>query len=132
MKICTNFSNAQWKSWLRLITVLVLRWYLFFFSSFSAITVWFLCHFHFFIIVVNFQVSQSPCYRSVRLPHQLRGSLLHEMETYVLEALVDKELEKMVLSDVFYMCALLSNFMFGSYITRLVIYLHLFSITLGA
>ncbi|GFZ03760.1 hypothetical protein Acr_16g0003840 [Actinidia rufa] len=64
------------------------------------------------------EVSQSPCYRSVRLPHQLRGSLLHEMETYILEALVDKELEKMALSNVFYMCAVLSNFMFGSYITR--------------
>ncbi|KAF5933201.1 hypothetical protein HYC85_029372 [Camellia sinensis] len=64
------------------------------------------------------EVSESQCYRNVRLPHQLIDSLLHEMETYILEAVVDKNVEKMLLSDVFYMCALLSNFMFCSYITR--------------
>ncbi|CAL5444633.1 unnamed protein product [Camellia sinensis] len=64
------------------------------------------------------EVSESQCYRNVRLPHQLIDSLLHEMETYILEAVVDKNVEKMLLSDVFYMCALLSNFMFCSYIMR--------------
>ncbi|KAA8540817.1 hypothetical protein F0562_024780 [Nyssa sinensis] len=63
--------------------------------------------------------SQSHCYDSVRLPHQLRDPLLHEMENNILEALVDREIEKMLLSEIFFMCALISNFMFSSYITRL-------------
>ncbi|KAG5536661.1 hypothetical protein RHGRI_024174 [Rhododendron griersonianum] len=64
------------------------------------------------------KVCQSHCYQNVRLPHQLRVSLLQEMETYILEALLDKELEQELLCDLFYKCALLSSFMFGSYITR--------------
>ncbi|KAI8543061.1 hypothetical protein RHMOL_Rhmol08G0189100 [Rhododendron molle] len=64
------------------------------------------------------EVCQSHCYQNVRLPHQLRVSLLQEMETYILEALLDKELEQKLLCDLFYKCALLSSFMFGSYITR--------------
>ncbi|XP_058227343.1 serine/threonine-protein kinase ATM isoform X4 [Rhododendron vialii] len=64
------------------------------------------------------EVCQSHCYRNVRLPHQLRVLLLQEMETYILEALLDKELEQKLLCDLFYKCALLSSFMFGSYITR--------------
>ncbi|CAL5362027.1 unnamed protein product [Camellia sinensis] len=55
------------------------------------------------------EVSESQCYRNVRLPHQLIDSLLHEMETYILEAVVDKNVEKMLLSDVFYMCVNLRN-----------------------
>ncbi|XP_058200968.1 serine/threonine-protein kinase ATM-like [Rhododendron vialii] len=39
------------------------------------------------------KVCQSHCYQNVRLPHQVRVSLLQEMETYILEALLDKELE---------------------------------------
>ncbi|XP_052181201.1 serine/threonine-protein kinase ATM isoform X3 [Diospyros lotus] len=63
-------------------------------------------------------VSQSQYRQSVRLPHQLRDSLLREMETCIVEALGDKEFDKMLLSEIFYTCALLSNFMFCSYITR--------------
>ncbi|KAF7136371.1 hypothetical protein RHSIM_Rhsim08G0157900 [Rhododendron simsii] len=63
-------------------------------------------------------VCQSHCYQNVRLPHQLRVSLLEEMVTYILEALLDKELEQELLCDLFYKCALLSSFMFGSYIRR--------------
>lgn len=64
------------------------------------------------------EVCQSHCYRNVRLPHQLKVSLLHEMETSILEAFLDKEIEQKLLCDLFYKCALLSSFMFGSYITR--------------
>ncbi|XP_059644264.1 serine/threonine-protein kinase ATM [Cornus florida] len=64
------------------------------------------------------EVPESQCYQAVRLPHQLRDPLLHEMESSILEAIVDREIEKMLLSDVFFKCALLSNFMFSSYITR--------------
>lgn len=75
---------------------------------------------------VDFQVCQSNCYHNVRLPHQLRVSLLQEMETIILEALLDKELEQKLLCDLFYKCALLSSFMFGSYITRSVNLYHVF------
>ncbi|KAG5562232.1 hypothetical protein RHGRI_005087 [Rhododendron griersonianum] len=64
------------------------------------------------------EVCQSHCYRNVRLPRQLRVPLLQEMETYILEALLDKELVQKLLCDLFYKCALVSSFMFGSYITR--------------
>ncbi|XAR50182.1 Non-specific serine/threonine protein kinase [Bertholletia excelsa] len=63
-------------------------------------------------------VCQSKCYQNVRLACHLRDALLNEMETCILESLVDKEVEKMLLSDVFYTCALISNFMYGSYTTR--------------
>lgn len=64
------------------------------------------------------EVSVALCHEGIRLPRQLRDPLLHEMETYLLVAVVDKEFEKMLLSDVFFLCALLSNFMYGSFLTR--------------
>ncbi|XP_024973398.1 serine/threonine-protein kinase ATM isoform X4 [Cynara cardunculus var. scolymus] len=64
------------------------------------------------------ETAQSPCDQKVRLPRHLRDSLLHEMELNILEVLGNKEIEKMNLSDVFFLCALLSNFMYGSYVTR--------------
>ncbi|GAV63786.1 PI3_PI4_kinase domain-containing protein/FAT domain-containing protein/FATC domain-containing protein, partial [Cephalotus follicularis] len=64
------------------------------------------------------EVSPFQCYQSVHLPTQLSDPLLHEMETYILGALVDKETEKRPLSEVFFMCALVSNFIYGSFLTR--------------
>ncbi|KAI3807033.1 hypothetical protein L1987_22953 [Smallanthus sonchifolius] len=64
-------------------------------------------------------VAESSSYQKMRLPRHLRDSLLHEMELNVLEVIKNKEIEKMVLSDVFFICALLSNFMYGLYALRL-------------
>ncbi|KAK9278964.1 hypothetical protein L1049_028546 [Liquidambar formosana] len=65
------------------------------------------------------KVSQSQRHQNVRLPRELRDPLLHELETYILVALVDKEIKKMLLPDVFFICALLSNFIYCSHLTRL-------------
>ncbi|KAI3512910.1 hypothetical protein L1887_20232 [Cichorium endivia] len=65
------------------------------------------------------EAAQSPSYQKVRLPRHLRDSLLHEMEVNILEVLENKEIEKMLLSDIFFRCSLLSNFIYGSYVTRL-------------
>ncbi|KAJ0047583.1 hypothetical protein Pint_15443 [Pistacia integerrima] len=64
------------------------------------------------------KASSSHCHQSIRLPQQLRDPLLHEMETYVLGAVLNKDTEKKPLSEVFFMCALLSNFMYGLFLTR--------------
>ncbi|KAK3035324.1 hypothetical protein RJ639_034032, partial [Escallonia herrerae] len=56
------------------------------------------------------EVSQSDYDQSVRLPRQLRDPLLHDTEICILEAAVNAEIEKMLLSDVVFLCALLSNF----------------------
>ncbi|XP_011028561.1 PREDICTED: serine/threonine-protein kinase ATM [Populus euphratica] len=61
----------------------------------------------------SFQGHQSGC-----LPRQFRDLLLHEMEGYILGAVGDKEMEKRPLSDVFFTCSLLSNFIYGSVLTR--------------
>ncbi|XP_023765032.1 serine/threonine-protein kinase ATM isoform X1 [Lactuca sativa] len=65
------------------------------------------------------EVAQAPSHQKVRLPRHLRDSLLHETELGILEVLENKEIEKMILSDIFFRCALLSNFLYGSYVTRL-------------
>ncbi|KAL8261037.1 hypothetical protein R6Q59_025086 [Mikania micrantha] len=67
----------------------------------------------------NAEVYGSSSYQKVRLPRHLRDSLLHEMEINILEVIKNKEIETMVLSDVFFICALLSNFMYGLYALRL-------------
>ncbi|KAL4556772.1 hypothetical protein LXL04_034931 [Taraxacum kok-saghyz] len=54
----------------------------------------------------------SSC-QKVRLPRQLRDLLLHETELDILEVLENKNIEKMRLPDVFFRCALLSNFLYG-------------------
>ncbi|KAL6583807.1 hypothetical protein OROMI_003096 [Orobanche minor] len=55
----------------------------------------------------------------IRLPRQLRDKLLHEMENYVLECTRDKDNENFLLSELINICALLSNFMYCSYSTRI-------------
>ncbi|XP_048500072.1 serine/threonine-protein kinase ATM isoform X3 [Beta vulgaris subsp. vulgaris] len=56
--------------------------------------------------------------RGVRLPRQLRDPLLNEMENCILHVLVSLKTEKS-LSDIFLRCSLLSNFLYGSFLTRL-------------
>ncbi|KAM7277000.1 hypothetical protein ACFE04_018866 [Oxalis oulophora] len=64
------------------------------------------------------QVYKSRCHQSIRLPAQLKDTLLHEMETYIIGALVDDRAEKSPVSEVFCLCALSSNFINGSLLTR--------------
>lgn len=73
------------------------------------------------LILINFQVSPSLFRQSARLPRQLREPLMQEMESYILEVLADYKFEKKPLSDVFFICALLCNLMYGLYVTRFVL-----------
>lgn len=54
----------------------------------------------------------------MHLPRQIRDPLLDEMETAVLGALVDLERERVLLSNIFILCALLANFIYGSTLLR--------------
>ncbi|KAB2013879.1 hypothetical protein ES319_D09G187000v1 [Gossypium barbadense] len=64
------------------------------------------------------QVSSSHFHQSLRLPRQLRESLMQEMESCILGLLADLKFEKKPLSDIFFICALLCNFIYGLYFTR--------------
>ncbi|XP_043704321.1 serine/threonine-protein kinase ATM isoform X2 [Telopea speciosissima] len=65
------------------------------------------------------EVSQSHCQHSVRLPRQITDPLLHEMEDYFLVDVMDKDIGKMPLSDLFFTTSLLSNFIYCLILTRL-------------
>ncbi|KAL0318432.1 UNVERIFIED_CONTAM: Serine/threonine-protein kinase ATM [Sesamum angustifolium] len=65
------------------------------------------------------KVNLSEFQQHIRLPRQLRDQLLHEMENYVLQCISEKESEKLLLSELINMCALLSNFMYCLYSTRI-------------
>ncbi|PIA61953.1 hypothetical protein AQUCO_00200149v1 [Aquilegia coerulea] len=54
----------------------------------------------------------------VRLPRQICDPLRSEMETYFLVGSMDVVIDKMLLSDVFFMCTLLCNCIYGSISTR--------------
>ncbi|CAA0826719.1 ataxia-telangiectasia mutated, partial [Striga hermonthica] len=58
-------------------------------------------------------------YPHIRLPRQLKDRLLQEMENYVLECIREKENEKFLLPELINICALLSNFMYCSYSSRI-------------
>ncbi|PRQ24322.1 putative non-specific serine/threonine protein kinase [Rosa chinensis] len=64
------------------------------------------------------EVFPSQHYPNLRLPRQLREPLLSEMETLILGALVEKEMRRRSLSDIFFKCAILSNIIYGSVLTR--------------
>ncbi|XP_038683516.1 serine/threonine-protein kinase ATM isoform X2 [Tripterygium wilfordii] len=64
------------------------------------------------------EVSLPEYHQSVRLPRQLREPLLCEMETCIFGALDDKEFERRPLSDLIFICALFSNFAYGSLMSR--------------
>ncbi|KAL0440918.1 UNVERIFIED_CONTAM: Serine/threonine-protein kinase ATM [Sesamum radiatum] len=65
------------------------------------------------------KVNLSEFQQHIRLPRQLRDQLLHEMENYVLQCISEKEIEKLLLSELINICALLSNFMYCLYSTRI-------------
>lgn len=46
--------------------------------------------------------------------------MLSEMETLILGSLVEKEMRRGSLSDIFCLCAMLSNMIYGSVLTRFV------------
>ncbi|CAI9260990.1 unnamed protein product [Lactuca saligna] len=58
------------------------------------------------------EVALASSHRMMRLPCHLRDSLLHEIELGILKVLENKEIEKMILSDIFCRCAFLSNFLY--------------------
>ncbi|KAK6920707.1 Phosphatidylinositol 3-/4-kinase, catalytic domain [Dillenia turbinata] len=62
--------------------------------------------------VSSVEDPQSQCHLGIRLPRRLRDTLLHEMESSILRAIVDTKVEKMLLSDMLYICALLSNILY--------------------
>ncbi|KAJ7956242.1 Serine/threonine-protein kinase ATM [Quillaja saponaria] len=64
------------------------------------------------------EVSQVQSYPPVNLPRDISDQLLYEMETFVLGALADQEIKERPLSDLFFMCAILSNLIYGSFLTR--------------
>ncbi|XP_022135092.1 serine/threonine-protein kinase ATM isoform X3 [Momordica charantia] len=64
------------------------------------------------------KVCPSLGLKAIHLPRQIRDPLLDEMETYVLGTLIDVEREKVLLSNVFILCALLANFICGSTLIR--------------
>ncbi|XP_073046905.1 uncharacterized protein [Primulina eburnea] len=67
------------------------------------------------------KVNFSNYCQNVRLPLNLRDQLFHEMENHVLECIKEVEIDKMLLSEVIYTCALLANFMFCSYSTSFLV-----------
>ncbi|KAK8518220.1 hypothetical protein V6N13_027695 [Hibiscus sabdariffa] len=64
------------------------------------------------------QVSPYQFQQSLCLPRQLREPLMHELETCILGLLADLKVEKKPLSDIFFICALLCNLIYGLYLTR--------------
>ncbi|XP_061349623.1 serine/threonine-protein kinase ATM-like [Gastrolobium bilobum] len=68
--------------------------------------------------VSEVEVSQSQRYPRVRIPHEISDQLLHEMESSILGALVEEEINQMRLPDIFLICSLLSNILYGSFFTR--------------
>ncbi|KAL8141962.1 hypothetical protein V2J09_014994 [Rumex salicifolius] len=64
------------------------------------------------------KVYCSQNYQGVRLPKQLQDPLLHEMESCIINTLVEGKPQKSSLSDNFFQCSLVSNLIYGSFITR--------------
>ncbi|XP_027337565.1 serine/threonine-protein kinase ATM [Abrus precatorius] len=64
------------------------------------------------------EVSQLQIWPHVRVPREISDQLLHEMETYILGVLVEEEINKRHLSDIFLICSLLSNILYGASVTR--------------
>ncbi|KAK1369720.1 hypothetical protein POM88_035812 [Heracleum sosnowskyi] len=56
-------------------------------------------------------------YQSVRLPRQISDPLLYEMEYCIVEAVLNEKIEKLLLSDVLFKSAHLSNIIYSSHMT---------------
>lgn len=78
-------------------------------------------------LITHFQDSQPLSNHLVRLPQEISDQLLIEMETSILSSLVVEELKERQLSDVFFLCSLLSNLLCESLSSRLVMLFHGFS-----
>ncbi|KAM6570000.1 hypothetical protein CsatB_017985 [Cannabis sativa] len=68
--------------------------------------------------VSSVKVSSFANDLSVHLPRLMRDSLLLEMENFAHGYLVDKKIKTRPLSDILFLCTLLSNFIYGSYFVR--------------
>ncbi|KAL5191985.1 Serine/threonine-protein kinase ATM [Glycine soja] len=64
------------------------------------------------------EASQVKICPHVRVPREISDQLLHEMETSILGALVEEEINERRLPDTFLICSLLSNLLYGSFFTR--------------
>lgn len=112
-----NSLNALWIFLLKLVWILKLRcWSIF--NLFVFVSFPFLFSHSLIYYLFNSQIVPFRCNQSLRLPSQLRDPLLHEVETHILGALADKQAEKRTVSDINFICALLSNFIHGSLVTR--------------
>ncbi|KAK1280443.1 Serine/threonine-protein kinase ATM [Acorus gramineus] len=66
------------------------------------------------------EVSHTAIHHGLRLPQQMRHSLTQEMEEYFLaNVILYEEVEKFNLSDLFFLCGLLSNCIYYVFLTRL-------------
>ncbi|KAF7806084.1 serine/threonine-protein kinase ATM-like [Senna tora] len=63
------------------------------------------------------EVYQLQSHPLVRLPREISDQLLLEMETIIL-GFVEEETKERQLPDIFFICSILSNFLYGSFSTR--------------
>ncbi|RDX94365.1 Serine/threonine-protein kinase ATM, partial [Mucuna pruriens] len=63
------------------------------------------------------EVSQVKICPYVRVPREISDKLLCEMETSILGALVEEEINSRRLPDTFLICSVLSNLLYGSFFT---------------
>ncbi|KAK7281904.1 hypothetical protein RIF29_10269 [Crotalaria pallida] len=66
------------------------------------------------------QVSQQQSCPRVRVPREISDQLLHELETAILGALEGEEISERRLPNIFLICSLLSNVLYGSFFTRII------------
>lgn len=70
--------------------------------------------------IIVFQVSQQKSFPRVRVPREISDQLLHEMETAILGAFLEEGINERRLPNIFFICSILSNVLYGSFFTRLV------------
>lgn len=79
---------------------------------------------------IIFQVSELQIFPGIRVPQEISDQLLLEMESCILEVLVEEENNETHLPDIFLKCSLLSNLLYGYVFTRLSLFCHPLSIWL--
>ncbi|KAI3914770.1 hypothetical protein MKW98_002006 [Papaver atlanticum] len=70
--------------------------------------------------ISSVELFQSESHHRVRLPRQVWIPLFQELENHILSVVMDKEIEKMLLPDLFFLSGLLCNCIHGSLLTRLI------------
>ncbi|KAK7317181.1 hypothetical protein RJT34_01188 [Clitoria ternatea] len=68
--------------------------------------------------ISEIEASQLQIRPHVRVPREISDQLLHEMETSILGALVEEDINERRLPDIFITCSLMSNILYGSLFTR--------------